>query len=79
MLKNVSKGPAFLWQMQIQTIEYDLNVTIRIKKKEVILILHSVTLSLWYDFSNDLDSQIDFGKFLSLKCWSLGTFLILYV
>ena len=23
--KNVSKGSAFLWQMQIQTIEYGLN------------------------------------------------------
>ena len=25
LFKNVSKGPAFLWQAQIQTIEYGLN------------------------------------------------------
>ena len=43
--KNVSKVPAFLWQTQIQPIEYGLNDTIRIQNNEVILILYSFTPS----------------------------------
>ena len=34
--KNVSKRPAFVWQTQIQTIEYGLNNKILKGKKEVI-------------------------------------------
>ena len=43
LFKKVSKGPAILWQTQIQTIEFGLNDTIRILKNEVILILYSFT------------------------------------
>ena len=35
LLKNVSNRQAFLWQTQIQAIEYGLYDTIQIKKKEV--------------------------------------------
>ena len=35
LFKNVSKGAAFLWQTQIQTIEYDLNDTIRMKRMDL--------------------------------------------
>ena len=45
LFKNVSKGPAFLWQSHIQTIEYDLKDTIRINKNEFIMILYSFTPS----------------------------------
>ena len=41
--KNVSKGPAFLWQTLIQTIEYGLNDAIGVKKNEVIMIIYSFT------------------------------------
>ena len=43
--KNVSKGPAFLWQTNIQTVKYGLNDAKLIKKNELILILYSSTLS----------------------------------
>ena len=35
--KNISKGPALLWQKQIQTIWYGLNDKKRMKNNEVIL------------------------------------------
>ena len=41
LFKNVSKWAIFLRQTQIQTINYGLNDTKRIKKKQVILILYS--------------------------------------
>ena len=34
-VRNVSKGPDFLWQTQIHRIEYGLNATIQTKKKVV--------------------------------------------
>ena len=43
LFKNVSKGPAFLWQTQIQTTKYGLSDTLRIKENKVILILYSFT------------------------------------
>ena len=45
--------PAFLWQMQIQAIEFGLNDKIQIqpkknRKKDPLLIY-----TLWYEFSNN--------------------------
>ena len=40
--KNGSTGPAIMWQNQIQTIEYGINDTIRIKKIGTIMIIHSL-------------------------------------
>ena len=39
----IYNGPAFLWQTQIQTMEYGLNDAIRIKKNTVLLISYSFT------------------------------------
>ena len=43
LCKNVFMGPAFLWQTQIQTIEYGLKDTILITKKDFALIFFSFT------------------------------------
>ena len=42
MFRNISKRPAFMWQTQIQMIEYGLDDTIiiQLQKKEVTLILY---------------------------------------
>ena len=56
IFKNVSKGPAFLWQTQIQAIEYGLNDAIRIKKNEALMILYSFT-SVDMDFQTILMSK----------------------
>ena len=45
LFKNGSKESLFSWQKQIQMIEYGLNDAIRIKKKQVILIIYSFTPS----------------------------------
>ena len=58
---SVSNGPAFLWQVQIQTIHNGLNDIIQIKKKGVkndTLLMYT----LWYEYSYDFDAQSDFGK-----------------
>ena len=57
--------------MKIQTIEYGLNDTIRIKKKEALVIPYS------YKFLNDFDTQNDFGKNCFTKSWSFGTIPIM--
>ena len=49
--------------MQIQKFECVLKDTIRIKKKELILIVYSFTPSDMI-FENGFDAQSDFGKFL---------------
>ena len=61
LFKNVSSGPAFCDKMQIVRLNMASLIidTIRIKKKEVILILYT----FWYEFTNDFDAQNDFGKF----------------
>ena len=74
LCKNVFMGPAFLWQTQIQTIEYGLNDTIRITKNEVILMLYTFTPS---DFNaqNDFDknfARITLGFLINLKFMSEG-------
>ena len=43
---KLSKGPAFLWQAQIQTIKYDT------------LFIYT----FWYEFSNNFDAKSDFFK-----------------
>ena len=45
LFKNVSNWGSFLWQTQIQTIEYGLNDMKRIEKKQGTLILYSFTVS----------------------------------
>ena len=56
--KNVlSKGPAFLWISQIQTIEYGLNHTIWIKKQ-------SYSILMLYSF---IPSDMDFQTILMPK------------
>ena len=67
----------FLWQTQIQTIEYGLNDTIQIKKKQVILILYSFAPSAPSDmnFQTILMPKVILAKFLSQKIYSLVTFL----
>ena len=74
--KNVSKGPAFFGQRQLWTIEYGLNDKIRIKKKEVILILCSFTSSNM-NFQMILMPKEILAKNLSQKIGSHGTILIL--
>ena len=52
--------PAFLWQTQIQKIEYGLNDTIRMKKKEVTLYPFTPSdMSFWTIWMPD---QSEFGK-----------------
>ena len=59
--------------MQILIIEYGLNDTIQIKKKELTLIFYSYTPSN-VNFQG-LDAHIDFEKKLSQKSGSLEPFL----
>ena len=52
---------AFFWQSQIQTTKYGLYDVIRIKKKRT-YIETLIIYTLWYEFKNNFDVQIDFGK-----------------
>ena len=72
--KNGSSGPAFFWQTQIQTIEYGLNDAMRIKKKELILMIYSLTPS---DINFHTTSMSNGILENSEKSWSAGTILIL--
>ena len=65
-----------MWQKQIQTIEYGLDDTIRIKKKGVTYTDTLLIYTLWCEFSNDSDAQSDFGKnFVKKKAGPLKPFL----
>ena len=74
LFKNVSNGPAFWWQTQIQTLENDLNDTIRIK--EWSYIDYQLISTLWHEFSNDFWQKFCHKKygllepFLSEVCFS---------
>ena len=56
LFKNVSKGPAFLWQTQIQTIELPSMIRYKWKRKRFLV------YTLWYEFSNDFDAQSEFSN-----------------
>ena len=60
--KNKSNWVTFLWQKQIQTIEYDHNDTKRIKKKQVTLKFYSDK-----NFQMILMPRVILAKFLSQK------------
>ena len=62
LFKNVSKWATFLWQTQIQTINYGLLKWYKTDKKETSYIDTWLIYTLWYEFSNDIDAQSDFGK-----------------
>ena len=49
-----------MWQTQIQTIEYGFDDMKH--KKEPSYIDTLLIYTLWYEFSNDLDAESDFGK-----------------
>ena len=55
LLKNVRKGPDFLWQTQIQMIEWYNK-----DKKDRNSIINLLIYTLWYEFSNDFDAHSDF-------------------
>ena len=61
LFKNVSKKSLFLWQKQIQAIEYGPNDAIRIKKEasyfDTLLIY-----TLWYEFLTILMPTSDLAK-----------------
>ena len=74
-----SNEPDFLCQMQIQMIEYGLNdtiVTIRMKKKEVVLIPYSFTPTNM-NFQTILMPKVILANFCYIKNWSVGTKYIL--
>ena len=56
----------FLWQAQIQMIKYCLNYTKR-SKKEKSYIDALLNYIFWYEFSNNVDAQIDFRKIFVTK------------
>ena len=55
LLKNVRKGPDFLWQTQIQMIEWYNK-----DKKDRNSIINLLIYTLWYEFSNEFDAHSDF-------------------
>ena len=59
-------GVDFLWQTQVQTTKYGLYDVIGIKKKKIILILKSFTLSDM-NFDTIYMSEAIMAKFLSQK------------
>ena len=60
--KNVSKGPAFLWQTQIQTIKFGFNNAYNMDINERSYTDTSLIYTLWYEFSYNFDAKSDFGK-----------------
>ena len=77
LFKNVSNRVTFLWQTQIQTIEYGLNDTKRITKNQVTLILYSSTP---FDmiFQTILMPKVIFANFLSKKNSHLDHYYLRY-
>ena len=74
LFNNVSKWVFFFWQVQIQTIKYDLNDTKIIKKKQDTLILYSFTPSDM-NFQTFLLPTVILAKLLSQKTFALRPFL----
>ena len=72
LVKNVSNAPAFLWQNQIQTIEYGLNDKIWIKKWKKLF--YSFQPS-YKNFRAILMPKMILAKFLSQKTGLLEPFL----
>ena len=74
LFQNVSKWVTFLWQTQIQTLEYGLNDAKRIKKKQVTLILYSFTPSDM-NFQTILMPKVILAKFV---CFKNSSKIVLY-
>ena len=64
------QGTSFLWQTQIQTIEYGPDDTIRIKSKEVVILIP-------YSYApSDMNFQRILANFCLTKSWSVGIIFI---
>ena len=75
LFENVSKGPLFLWQTQIQTNEYGFNDIMQIKKKkERSYIDNSLTCILSHKFLTILMPKMTLAMFLSQKAGLLEPF-----
>ena len=74
LFNNVYKWVTFLWETQIQTIEYGLNDAKWIKKKEFTLILYSFTPSDM-NFQTFLLPKVILVEKFSQKIYSLRPFL----